>query len=826
MFWGVEDIYDDMKKTFFILLTLLTWQVGRAQLVINEIMQSNIDCIMDDLNEFPDSWVELYNSSEEPVNLKDYRIGDSEKADEAWQLPNKTVNGLGYALIYCDKEGKNLHTDFRLESGKGGMVYLFKGGTVVDQLTGIKKQPAPNIAYGRKNDGSDKWGYMERPTPGSANCGSTCKDILGEPVFSETGKVLTNKQTITLSISLPEGAPSNAEIRVTTNGSEPTRTSFLYTGSLSFDTTTIVKAKVFCDGYLSPRATAHSYIFFPRKLTLPVVSIITDNQYLNDEKIGIYVDGSYQNDKKNYEFDWRRPINLEFFEGKEEKSVINQLCETRIMGGASRGSMFKSLAVYANKRFGEKRLKYEFFPDQRPEIDDFKSISLRNAGNDFDYLFMRDAIIQLTMAKHVDLDWQAWRPTIVYINGQYKGMLNIRERSNEDNVYTNFNGLEDIDMFENWNELKEGDWENYNKFKAFYAEKGHTLEEYAKWIDWEEFINLMLMNLYYNNQDFPGNNIVMWRPRTEDGRWRFIAKDTDFGLGLYNSPADYNTIEWLYNPNYDANRNWANQYDHTRLFRRMMDDADFNREFIDRAAIYMGDFMNEKGTRKVWDPMYEIIKEEYPHHRNLVNKWWPKYDEELNTARNWLKNRTNHFYTQLKNYYKLGYAVPMTIVKEGGQSANDAIKIAFNGITLSEEEFDGKFFAGREVNLQGLGEGDVNIVKWVITQTDKNGFTTSKETEGASCTFTMPDCNRIAVNAYIGSANGISTITSHTWQWQYSDNKVIVSNTDVGTSVSLYNLQGIRLWRATSNGADVALPANGKQPYILQVGDERIKISL
>ena len=143
-----------------------------------------------------------------------------------------------------------------------------------------------------------------------------------------------------------------------------------------------------------------------------------------------------------------------------------------------------------------------------------------------------------------------------------------------------------------------------------------------------------------------------------------------------------------------------------------------------------------------------------------------------------------------------------------------------------EEEFDGKFFAGREVNLQGLGEGDVNIVKWVITQTDKNGFTTSKETEGASCTFTMPDCNRIAVNAYIGSANGISTITSHTWQWQYSDNKVIVSNTDVGTSVSLYNLQGIRLWRATSNGADVALPANGKQPYILQVGDERIKISL
>ena len=83
------------------------------------------------------------------------------------------------------------------------------------------------------------------------------------------------------------------------------------------------------------------------------------------------------------------------------------------------------------------RLDYEFFPDQKPGLTDFKSLLLRNAGNDFDYLYMRDAIIQRTVASHVDIDWQAWRPAIVYINGVYKGMLNIRERSNEDYVYTN-----------------------------------------------------------------------------------------------------------------------------------------------------------------------------------------------------------------------------------------------------------------------------------------------------------------------------------------------------------------------------------------------------
>ena len=70
--------------------------------------------------------------------------------------------------------------------------------------------------------------------------------------------------------------------------------------------------------------------------------------------------------------------------------------------------------------------------------------------------------------------WQAWQPAIVYINGIYKGILNIRERSNADNIYTHYNGLEDIDMIENWGELKEGTWDNYDAFRAFYTEHGHT----------------------------------------------------------------------------------------------------------------------------------------------------------------------------------------------------------------------------------------------------------------------------------------------------------------------------------------------------------------
>ena len=748
----------------------------RAQVIINELMQSNIDCVMDDINEFPDSWVELYNSGTTAVNLNTLSISDKNDPTKAWTLPDKTLQPGSYILVYCDKEEQGLHTPFRLESGKGCAVYLFYNGEVIDKVEGLKKQPAPNIAYGRKTDGSDSWGYMTTPTPAAANCGSTCKDILGAPIFSEKGKVMKDGKPFNLQLSLPDGA-EGAEIRYTTDGTEPTRTSYLYQQPISISKTTVVKAKLFLDGMLSPRATAQSYIFFPRDITLPVISISTNRKYLYDNKIGIYVDGNYQSGKKNYEFDWRRPINIEFFFEPEQDSQINQLCEARIMGGATRGSARKSLAVYANKRFGEKRLNYEFFPEDRPGITDFKSIALRNSGNDFDYLYQRDAIIQLNTARHCDIDFQAYRPAIVYFNGEYMGMLNIRERSNEDNIYTNYDGLEDLDMFENWWELKEGTWDNYNAFKNFYAEHGHTLAEYDKWMDTMEFLNLMLVNLYYNNRDFPGNNIVMWRPRSEDGRWRWIMKDTDFGLGLYGVSASYNSIKWVNDPNYDPDTNWANQYDHTRLFRRLMDDADFKREFIDRAAIYMGDWLNERGTRAVWDPLYDAIKYEYPYHRELINKWWPKYDDELNNARSWIAQRTGYFYKYIADYYGLGSPLPLTINKTTGESERAEMEITFNGVKLSEALFDGKFFKDRRVNLSGksLREG-YTITGWKVTTKDNNSKETTETVEGSDYSFLMPSCKGIAIEAIVGADTGIHSVLSDEQPADYYDLKGVRIN--------------------------------------------------
>lgn len=780
-----------MEKIRHAFILLAVWwccaPAASAQLIINEIMQSNIDCIMDDLNEFPDSWVELYNSGAETVDLGAYSVSDKNEPAKAYRLPPLQVSPGAMVVVYCDKVGAGLHADFRLDSGKGGAVYLFRDGAVVDRLENWKKQPAPNIAYGRTTDGAESWGYQADPTPGAPNCGVVLKNIAGEPVFSKLGKVA--KEPFDLSLGLPAGSSADAVIRYTTDGSEPTLASAVYTHPIRIDKTTVVRAKVFSSACLSSRSTTHSYIFHPRALTLPLVSIVTQGSYFYGDKDGIYVQGSYNGEKPNYEYDWRRPINFEFFEGEGVPGSINQLCETRVKGGATRGNALKSLAVYANKRFGTKRFTYEFFPDQTPGINDFKSFELRNSGNDFDYVYMRDAIIQQSMGMGADLDWQPSRPVILYINGEYKGLLNIRPRSNEDHIYSYHGGLEDVDVIENWYELKEGSLDSFNDFKDFYAAHGHSWDEFEKVMDTGEFCNYMIMNLFFDNKDFPGNNMVMWRPQAPDGRWRWIAKDTDFGLGLYGGRYKYPTLNWITTPGYDNNLNsWANQADHTRLFRRLLDIQEFKDMFIDRAAVYLGDFLRPEIINARIDRRYDELKGEYRHHRDQINPWWPNYSEEVEWTKTWTSNRWGFFYDHVQSFFRLNRPAVLTIEKGTARER----MLVVNGIKLQSNEFDGKFFPGRRLRVESMPADDGLYVNgWEVKVTDGQS-TSVLRYEVEILDIDMPAGKSVEIKALLSDAP-LSV-------------DGIVSDIDVSAACEVYDISGRWVGNMPLAGVSAALP--------------------
>ena len=770
-----------MKKLFTAMLLVMTTMLANAQLVINELMQSNVECIMDDIHEFPDSWVELYNPTGADISLANYSIGTKNKADKAWALPsNITVSAGGYVIIYCDKEGlenNRLHTDFRLDSDKeGGSLYLFEGSTIVSSVVGIPVMPAPDIAYGR--DANDNWGYELTSTPGAANAGGVvaADHILGAPDFDVPGQVFEGSSSFELHLTKPDGAPEGTVIRYTEDGSEPTTTSALYDDHIDIGGTKVIRAKLFCDGWLSPVSTAQSYIFHPRAVTVPIISIQTKGEYIYDNAFGIYPN----NTGKDNQVDWRRPINIEMFDAAGKASVINQLGETRIMGGQSRENVLKSMAIYTNKRFdpdpNKKRFSYEFFRDQKPGIDQFKSFALRDGGNDFEYLYFRDLIIQRTMGSHIDLDWQAGHTAVLYINGVYKGMLNIRERSNADYIYSNYNGLEDIDMVEIGHEkvnnqdqyieeLKEGTMEeNYNAFKVFYSniEQGdHSMAKWEEWMDVSEYLNIVIMNLFYGNIDFPGNNIVFWRPNNKDTksglpkRWRFIAKDTDFGLGLYGRQNNYNTIEMLYNPTIwpYRNDNWAFTEPATRLIKNMLQNHDILDLFIDKCCVFMGDFLNGTGTGEMINIIKDEALAEFIAHRveNHSTKGINTEQEIKNAfenARTWAQGRPNNFYNYIGNKWNLGTAIPVTINEDITLPAN--VEVYVNGIKLTKGVFDGKLFKGRQITLVGKTDdsSDQIVTGWDFVKTNSSNRTVSSHVSGATCTFTMDDSYKsLRINA-------------------------------------------------------------------------------
>ena len=785
----------NMIRLFTTLLLAMTTMLVNAQLVINELMQSNVECVRDDIHEFPDSWVELYNPTGADISLANYSIGTKDKANKAWALPSdQKVSAGGYIIIYCDKEGlenNRLHTDFRLESDKEGSLYLFEGSTIVSSVVGIPVMPAPDIAYGR--DANDNWGYELTSTPGAANAGGVvaADHILGAPVFSHKGRV-DNTPIEQLKLSLPEGAPEGTVICYTTNGREPngkfeirdglepridfvpTDSSMLYTAPINnINSTKVIRAKLFCYGWLSPVSTAQSYIFHPRSMTVPIISIQTKGEYIYDNAFGIYPN----NKNKANQVDWRRPINIEMFDAAGKASVINQLGETRIMGGQSRANKLKSMAIYANKRFGpkNKRFSYKFFPDQKPGITEFKSFSLRDGGNDFTDLYFRDLIIQRTMGQNTDIDWQAGHTAVLYINGEYMGMLNIRERSNDDNIYSNYNGLEDIDMIEISHEevnnqdmyveeLKAGTLEeNYNAFKEFYSNIGdgdHSKAKWEEWMDVSEYLNIVIMNLFYGNIDFPGNNIVFWRPNNKDKdsglpkRWRFIAKDVDFGLGLYGRGNNYNTIDLLYNPNKRqySNDNWAFTEPATRLIKNMLQNQDILNLFIDKCCVFMGDFMNGTGTGEIIDIIKAEAMEEFVAHRD---KYSPNtyggnrsdITNKFNNAKNWVNGRPDNFINHMKTQWGLGTAIPVTINKEVA-TTDLPDEVYVNGIKLTKGVFDGKLFLNRNITLEGKtnnGNG-LSVTKWEI-KTIANGVENTTYSNGPTYTFNVPSCTKLSINA-------------------------------------------------------------------------------
>lgn len=702
-----------MKKYIIIFCCLFTATGLSAQLRINELMQSNVDCLMDDLFEFPDSWVEIYNESDEPVNLNTWYLGTKKDYRKGWHIRQDTViPPKGYFVIFCDKVGSGIHTDFRLETTKETNLYLFDpSGNKIDEVKDIPAQPHPNIAYGKVADGT--FAFLIEPTPGFTNSHLTATQITPAPVFEQRAGIY--KTPVTVILTDTSGIPG-AKIHFTLDNSEPDSNSPFYTVPIPVDTTTVVRAKVIAAHYLIPRSVAQTYIITDRDFTLPVISISTDNRYLWDDSIGIYcvgVNGGKSGEMKaNFFNNWRRPIVLSYFPDMDSDATLNQLSEIRIAGGGSRIYPSKSMIVYSHKRFGKNEYSYPIFQSSDKRDVVIKSMMLRNSGQDFMWTYLNDAANQSFMGGKVDLDYQAYQPAILYLNGQYWGIINIRERSEEDYVYGNYDRLEDVDVIENWYDVKAGDNVESNRLIDGVNNNKFSYEELKEMVGLPEFINFSILHMFVANRDYPHGNIAMWRKHGNDGKWRFIVKDTDLG-GIYNehiSP-QFNALDMLINPVYDDK--YGDYERQSALFRSLMKKDEFKNKFIQYFTVYLGDILSPKETYQIVDSLRLMIEQEMPYHLTRFNVQTPdEWNQKLEKKKKWLQERIPHQYQHLNDYMSYGGLIDLVIEKPAGELNNFVMQL--NGIDLQTNQFDGMYYKGQMFRLDWKGTPSM-LKKWQVT---------------------------------------------------------------------------------------------------------------
>ncbi len=252
----------------------------------------------------------------------------------------------------------------------------------------------------------------------------------------------------------------DAEIRYTQNGDNPTRTSILYIEPIKIDSTTVIRAISIEEGKLSSRTVTNTYFINVDK-DLPVISLVADSIALWDTLSGIY--------QKNLRR-VNRLANVEFFEDQVE--VVNQIINMGISGNIARFSGQKAIFLDANDKYGNKTLDHRFFPDKR--IYSFQSMLLRAGGHPDKYASMfRDGMGQYLTKEHLHNDYIGYRPVVVYLNGKYWGIYNIREKANSNYLVDNHRlDKNQFDLLENsWGSVKNGDESHYRNLAAMAIQK-------------------------------------------------------------------------------------------------------------------------------------------------------------------------------------------------------------------------------------------------------------------------------------------------------------------------------------------------------------------
>ena len=594
--------------------------IAPKDIIISEVMSSNNSVLPQNGNKYYD-WIELYNNSPESINLKDYILSNNKDDNLMYKLPDKVLNSGEYYLLMASgdislSDEIYRHTNFRLSSGEG--LILFKGEKVIDSLF-IHNIPK-GYSYGR--DKTSGHYFYQVPTPNSENSLNNIREISTEPVLSKTGGIYDNVNNLDLEIS------ANGDIYYTLDGTIPNNNSLKYVEPIKLDKTTVVKVVVYENGKKNSDIITSSYIINENH-SLPVTSIS-----VNKEELERIKNNTWGNEVVS--------ANIEFYD-KTSSFALN--CGLKLFGGESRQYEKKSYALKFNKNYGGK-LNYKLFDNKK--ITEFNALVLRSGSQEQSTSMIRDEFISTMAVDYMNLDAQAAKPTVLYINGEYEGVYFLREKINANFIESNHNIKGNTNMLNAFNnKVEEGNGEIFKELRNY--SNTHDLStddayEYIdKILDIDNYIDYYIMQYTICNYDL--QNIRMYNnDKLSNGKIKMILYDTDYGLrtdtGAYFM--DYMLDPYFLNPKPDMS-----------TLKGLLKNKKFKERFIIRMNNFIKNVWNEENINKTFDELYNAIAPEMK--RNSL-RWGYDYNTFVTSANNVKKEalrKINKMPQYTKIYFEL-----------------------------------------------------------------------------------------------------------------------------------------------------------------------------
>ena len=591
-----------------------------------------------------------------------------------------TTTGFSDALISLDSDTLSIPIDsseIKADSSitKKDSSKVIKDSTTIKSDSSKGKNDSASVKSDSsrvKNDSASVKSDSSKTSKDSIENKSTSSDE-STPLLPQAGF----KQAFTLT------PPSTQNIvRCTFDGTEPDTNSQIFTNEKIIDTTTVVRCTEFKNGKVSRQQT-ETY-FINENIAMPIVSISVAPNYLQD-----YLDAKpcSPDPCANAKFweDVEYPVHVEYFaEGTSSKEKAFEInAGISIAGNYSRNQEKKSVSITMRKEYQAGRINYPLFKD-RPENSTFKSFTLRNNGNRFISDYIADAMAT-SLLEGTNVDYQRSRQVIVFYNGIYHGIYDMREKLNEHFVENNHNiNHDDVDFIKinsNLIETKNGSSDDYFSLMRFvestdFENNNSAYESISKRIDIVNFIEYMAAETYYHNGDWPHNNIRAWK--TSYLPWKFIAFDIDQGFdwtwNVKGFSQGTNMITWIINGG-KTQSSCSNGNDYRcfpNIFAKLIKNNDFKQAFINRASYLYSTFINAKKIKQKIDYINstidpsQIARDIKMYNRtNYKNACGTNFETDGSCLKTWSTNRDKTVRTDFKESFGLSDEIPITINIKG-----------------------------------------------------------------------------------------------------------------------------------------------------------------